>query len=138
MSHEITIGDASVTFEEVEIDLDYAEIQENLDFSDYVEYADLADRIEENLPDIAEECSDQAKVLLHSFTNAESPCSLGHEFIQAVQKAMTWQGDRYVEPAFTNNETRTDLKHQVRAVLADMLLGTRNVNGETTHEIGNH
>ena len=93
MSHEITIGDASVTFEEVEIDLDYT---------------------------------------------AESPCPLGHEFIQAVQKAMTWQGDRYVEPAFTNSETRTDLHHQVRAVLADMLLGTPNVNGETTHEIGNH
>ena len=68
MSHEITIGDASVTFEEVEIELDYADIQENLDFSDYVEYADLQEQIEENLPDIPEECSDQAKVLLHSFT----------------------------------------------------------------------
>ena len=138
MSHEITIGDASVTFEEVEIELDYADIQENLDFSDYVEYADLAEQIEENLPDLEEECPAQAQVLLHSFINAESPCPLGHEFIQAVQKAMTWQGDRYVEPAFTNSEARTDLKHEVRAVLADMLLGTPNVNGETTHEIGNH
>ena len=137
MSHEITIGDASVTFEQVEVDLDYAEIQENLDLSDYVEHTDLADRIEENLPDMGEECTFQAGVLLRSFISAESPCGLGHDFIAAVQKAMTWQGDRYVEPAFTNSEARTDLKHEVRAVLADMLLGTPNVNGATTHEIGN-
>ena len=135
MSHEITIG--SVDFEQVEVDLDYAEIQENLDFSDYVEHADLAEQIEENLPDMGEECTFQAGVLLRSFISAESPCGLGHDFIAAVQKAMTWQGDRYVEPAFTNNEARTDLKHEVRAVLADMLLGTPNVNGATTHEIGN-
>ena len=137
MSHEITIGDASVTFEQVEVGLDYADIQENLDFSDYVEYADLAEQIEENLPDIEEECTQQAGALLRSFTSAESPCRLGHEFIEAVQKAMMWQGDRFVEPAFTNSEARTDLKHEVRAVLADMLLGTPNVNGETTHEISN-
>ena len=137
MSHEITIGDASVTFEQVEVDLDYADIQENLDFSNYVECDELVDRIEENLPDMEEECTQQAVALLSSFISAESPCNLGHEFIEAVQKAMMWQGDRFVEPAFTNSEARTDLKHEVRAVLADMLLGTPNVNGETTHEIGN-
>ena len=137
MSHEITIGDASVTFEQVEVDLDYADIQENLDFSNYIECDELVDRIEENLPDMEEECTQQAGALLRSFISAESPCNLGHEFIEAVQKAMMWQGDRFVEPAFTNSEARTDLKHEVRAVLADMLLGTPNVNGETTHEIGN-
>lgn len=138
MSHEITIGDASVTFEQVEVDLDYAEIQENLDLSDYVEHCDLADKIEENLPDIAEECNDQAGALLRSFTNAESPCSLGHEFIAAVQKAMTWDGEKYEALPSSASAARTNLKHEVRAVLADMLLGTPNVNGETTHEIGNH
>ncbi len=137
MSHEIAIGDASVTFEQVEVDLDYADIQENLDLSDYVEIHDLEYHIAHNLPDMEEECTDQAGVLLRSFISAESPCNLGHDFINAVQKAMTWQGDRFVEPAFTNSEARTDLKHEVRAVLADMLLGTPNVNGETTHEIGN-
>ena len=156
-----------------QVDLDYSEIQENLDFSnyveyddlteaiedklpdldDYVEYSDLSGAIDENLPDMEEECTQQAGALLRSFVSAESPCGLGHEFIQAVQKAMTWQGDRFVEPAFTNSEARTEiedyttwldnletqahLKDAVRAVLADILLGTPNVNGETTHEIGN-
>ena len=129
MSHEITIG--SVNFEQVEVDLDYAEIQENLDFSDYVEHADLADRIEENLPDMGEECTFQAGVLLRSFISAESPCGLGHDFIAAVQKAMTWQGDRFVEPAFTNaeallpsaSEARTTLRQEVRTVLKEILDG---------------
>ena len=131
MSHEIAIGDASVTFEQVEVDLDYADIQENLDFSDYVEHADLADRIEENLPDMGEECTFQAGVLLRSFISAESPCGLGHDFIAAVQKAMTWQGDRFVEPAFTNaeallpsaSEARTTLRQEVRTVLKEILDG---------------
>ena len=129
MSHEITIG--SVDFEQVEVDLDYADIQENLDFSDYVEHADLADRIEENLPDMGEECTFQAGVLLRSFISAESPCGLGHDFIAAVQKAMTWQGDRFVEPAFTNaeallpsaSEARTTLRQEVRTVLKEILDG---------------
>ena len=129
MSHEITIG--SIDFEQVEVDLDYADIQENLDFSDYVEHADLADRIEENLPDMGEECTFQAGVLLRSFISAESPCGLGHDFIAAVQKAMTWQGDRFVEPAITNaeallpsaSEARTTLRQEVRTVLKEILDG---------------
>ena len=128
MSHEITIG--SVTFEQVEVDLDYSEIQENLDLSDYVEVDDLQYQIEYHLPNMEEECTEQAEALLRVFINTEVPCDLGHMFIEAVQKAMMWQGDRF--------GTRTDLKYEVRAVLADMLLGTPNVNGETTHEIGNN
>ena len=127
--HQITIG--NVDFQQVEVDLDYADIQENLDFSDYVEHADLADRIEENLPDMGEECTFQAGVLVRSFISAESPCGLGHDFIAAVQKAMTWQGDRFVEPAFTNaeallpsaSEARTTLRQEVRTVLKEILDG---------------
>lgn len=136
MSHKVTIG--SVQFEQVEVNLDYSEIQENLDLSDYVEVDDLQYQIEYHLPNMEEECTEQAEALLRVFINTEVPCDLGHMFIEAVQKAMMWQGDRFVEPAFTNSEARTDLKHEVRAVLADMLLGTPNVNGETTHEIGNN
>ena len=116
--HQVTIG--SVDFQQVEVDLDYADIQENLDFSDYVEHADLEDRIEENLPDMEEECTQQARVMLRSFTNAESPCDLGHEFIEAVQKAMTWQGDRFVEPAFTNQESQNTIQQEVRIALKRM------------------
>ena len=135
MSHQITIG--SVECEQVEVDLDYSEIQENLDLSDYVEVDDLQYQIEYHLPDMEEECTTQAGVLLRSFVSAESPCSLGHLFIEAVQKAMMWDGDRFEALPSSASAARTDLKHEVRAVLADMLLGTPNVNGETTHEIGN-
>lgn len=118
MTHKITIG--SVDFEQVEIDLDYVDIQENLDFSDYVEYADLEDRIEENLPDMEEECTQQTRVMLRSFISTESPCDLGHEFIEAVQKAMMWNGDRFVEPAFTNSAARDTLRQEVRTVLKEI------------------
>ena len=134
MAHEVTIGDASVIFEQVEIDLDYEDIQENLDLSDYVEVDDL----EQHLPDMEEECTFQAGSLLTSFISAEVPCDLGHMFIEAVQKAMMWQGDRFETLPSSASAARTDLKHEVRSVLADMLLGTPNVNGETTHEIGNN
>jgi hypothetical protein len=140
MSHQVTVG--SVTFEQVEVDLDYADIQENLDFSEYVQVDDLQHQIEYHMPDMEDECTIHARSLLQSFINAEIPCDLGRLFIESVQKAMMWQGDRFVEPAFTNSEARTiqfsNLKATVRTVLADMLLGTPNVNGETTHEIGNH
>ena len=133
MAHQVTVGDASVVFEQVEVDLDYEDIQENLDLSDYVEVDDL----EQHLPDMEEECTTQAGSLLTSFISAEVPCDLGHMFIEAVQKAMMWQGDRFETLPSSASAARTDLKHEVRSVLADMLLGTPNVNGETTHEIGN-
>jgi len=136
VSHQITIG--SVEFEQVEVDLDYSEIQENLDLSDYVEVDDLQYQIEYHLPNMEQECTEQAEVLLRSFINAETPCNLGHMFIEAVQKAMMWDGDRFEALPSSASAARTNLKHEVRAVLADMLLGTPNVNGETTHEIGNN
>jgi len=135
MAHKITIG--SVDFEQVEVDLDYSDIQENLDLSNYIEVDDLEYQIEYHLPNMEEECTTQAESLLRSFINAEVPCGLGDIFIEAVQKAMMWDGDRFEALPSSASEARTDLKHEVRAVLADMLLGTPNVNGETTHEIGN-
>ena len=135
MSHQITIG--SVEFEQVEVDLDYSEIQENLDLSDYVEVDDLQYQIEYHLPNMEEECTEQVEALLRSFINAELPCDLGHLFIEAVQKAMMWDGDKFEALPSSASAARTNLKHEVRAVLADMLLGTPNVNGATTHEIGN-
>ena len=137
MAHQVTVGDASVVFEQVEVDLDYEDIQENLDLSDYVEVDNLEHQIKYHLPDMEEECTTQAGSLLTSFISAEVPCDLGHMFIEAVQKAMMWQGDRFEILPSSASAARTDLKHEVRAVLADMLLGTPNVNGETTHEIGN-
>jgi len=136
VSHQITIG--SVEFEQVEVDLDYSEIQENLDLSDYVEVDDLQYQIEYHLPNMEEECTEQAEALLRVFINTEVPCDLGHMFIEAVQKAMMWDGDRFEALPSSASAARTNLKYEVRAVLADMLLGTPNVNGETTHEIGNN
>ncbi len=135
MSHKVTIG--NVNFEQVEVDLDYSELQENLDLSDYVEVDDLQYQIEYHLPDMEEECTTQAGVLLRSFIDVESPCYLGDLFIEAVQKAMMWDGDRFEALPSSASAARTNLKHEMRAVLADILLGTPNVNGETTHEIGN-
>jgi len=134
MSHEITIG--SVDFDQVEVDLDYAEIQENLDLSDYVEIHDLEQQIQYHLPE-EEDFGCQLQGLLDDFNNNEHPCELGRSFIKAVQKAMMWDGDRFEALPSSASEARADLKHEVRAVLADMLLGTPNVNGATTHEIGN-
>jgi len=136
VSHKVTIG--NVNFEQVEVDLDYSEIEENLDLSDYVEVSDLEYQIEYHLPDMEEECTTQAGSLLRSFINAELPCDLGHLFIEAVQKAMMWDGDKFEALPSSASAARTNLKYEVRAVLADMLLGTPNVNGETTHEIGNN
>ena len=138
MAHQVTVGDASVVFEQVEVDLDYEDIQKNLDLSDYVEVDDLQYQIEYHLPNMEEECTEQAEAILRSFINAEVPCDIGHMFIEAVQKAMMWQGDRFETLPSSASAARTDLKHEVRSVLADMLLGTPNVNGETTHEIGNN
>ena len=119
--HQVTVG--SVTFEQVEVDLDYAEIQENLDLSDYVEVDDLEEQINYCIP----EPTDGIQDLLREFLNQSQPCNLGHEFINAVQKAMLWQGDRFVEPPFTNTEAHTalaeasrTLRQEVRTVLKEI------------------
>jgi len=118
MAHKITIG--SVDFEQVEVDLDYSDIQENLDLSNYIEVDDLEYQIEYHLPNMEEECTQQAEALLRAFIRAEVPCGLGDIFIEAVQKAMTWQGDRYIEPAFTNSAARDTLRQEVRTVLKEI------------------
>jgi len=144
VGHELTVGDASVTFEEFEVDLDYAEIQDNLDLSNYVEVSDLVTIIQDNLdlsdyvevsdlqhqidyymPDIHDNCIKVIKDSLSEFLDTSEPCSFGGQFIDAVQKAMMWNGEKFEALPSSASAARTDLRHEIRAVLAEMIVTSR-------------
>ena len=101
--HEVTIGDASVTFEQVEVDLDYNDILENIENTiaervsdqiadeawDAMEYQ-VGDAIDERLEDFEPDVSVTSNVqeLLLEYKNGPKPCGVGIAFEQAVWKAI--------------------------------------------------
>ena len=101
--HEVTIGDASVTFEQVEVDLDYNDILENIEDTIYQRVSDqitdeawdateyqvndaISERVEDFEPDVA--VTSEVQGLLLEYKNGPKPCGVGIAFEQAVWKAM--------------------------------------------------
>jgi len=107
-NHKITIGDASVTFEQVEVELDYSDILENIDDTitqrvsdqigdeawDAVEHQ-VDDTVRIYVNDREADVAPHLMQLLNDFNALEVPCSLAVEFIEAVQKALTWDGEQF-------------------------------------------
>jgi|15BtaG_2_1085339.scaffolds.fasta_scaffold00232_17 hypothetical protein len=113
-NHEITIGDASVTFEQVEVELDYSDILENIEDTIASRVSDQIgdeawDAVRYQVDDAVTECfdnyepdvdvTDGIRSLLGEFNDTQEPCSLGEEFIGAVRKALAWDGARFKEEA---------------------------------------
>ena len=107
--HEVTIGDASVTFEQVEVDLDYNDILENIENTiaervsdqiadeawDAVEYQvheALSEHEQEYAHDDIGNSNDGVtsgvQELLLEYKNGPKPCGVGIAFEQAVWKAI--------------------------------------------------
>ena len=97
-NHEITIGDASVTFEQVEVDLDYNDILENIEDT-------IASRVSDQIADEAwdaveyqvdeaiseherEGVESQVYELLLQYKNGVKSCGTGKAFEEAVWKAI--------------------------------------------------
>ena len=109
-NHEITIGDASVTFEQVEVELDYSDILENIEDTIASRVSDQIgdeawDAVRYQVDDAVTECfdnyepdvdvTDGIRSLLGEFNGTSRPCPLAVEFIEAVQKALTWDGEQF-------------------------------------------
>jgi len=146
MSHEITIGDANVTFEQVEVDLDYSEILENIEDTingrvseqiseeawDAVQY-----HVEEAAQEAAREVVDETNTdsdhmgevicdLLTDYTTTKirggTPCSIGEAFEEAIRCT----GGAGVDDALAVQKRLADLEHKVNTILAGLFdLGER-------------
>ena len=130
MSHEITIGDASVTFEQVEVDLDYSDLYENI--ADAVrdeaqeavrDYAwdEVSSQVEQMIDDNASSTNvgEAVEELLDEYSRIKAgngtPCAVGRAFERAVQNV-----SGTVDESLDTQKRLADLEHQVKTMLASM------------------
>jgi len=135
------MGNHVVEIETASVDLDYSDIMENIEDTitqrvsdqicdeawDAVEYQ-VNDAIGEHIDNYEPDMDVTAHnwELLREFNNTQEPCSLGKEFIRAVQKALTWDGTDFKEQApfsltLDYNWVRETIAEQVRVQLYGVL-----------------
>jgi hypothetical protein len=150
MSHEVTIGDASVTFEQVEVDLDYNDILENIEETIYERISSqisdeawdaVAYQVEEQTQESASEAIDermgdwsenitgviieQLNDYLRLKTQRATPCGIGEAFEKAVNAAQS-EGVGNVDQALEVQKRLADLERKVSTILdALFVLGER-------------
>jgi len=141
MSHEVTIGDANVTFEQVEVDLDYSDILDNIEDTinervsmqiseeawDAVQY-----NVEEAAQEAAREAVDETNAdsdqmceviydLLEDYASIKArgavPCRIGEAFEKAVGVASR-EGVGNVDHALEVQKRLADLERQMKTLLA--------------------
>jgi len=141
MSHEVTIGDANVTFEQVEVDLDYSDILDNIEdtINERVsmQISDEAwDAVSYNVEEAAQEAAQNAidegsvnsdqigEVIWDLLTDyigmkgrGATPCRIGEAFEKAVGVASR-EGVGNVDHALEVQKRLADLERQMKTLLA--------------------
>ena len=151
MSHEITIGDANVTFEQVEVDLDYNDILENIEDTIYQRISDqigdeawdaVAYQVEEVAVEAARNAVEETIVdsdqiceviydLLEDYASMKgrdaTPCRIGEAFEKAIGCAVgAGVDDAMTGERLAVQKRLADLEHKVNTILAGLFdLGER-------------
>ncbi len=140
MSHEVTIGDANVTFEQVEVDLDYSDILDNIEdtinqrVSEQIS-EEAWDAVQYNVEEAAQEAAQNAidegsrdsdhigeviYDLLEDYASIKArgavPCRIGEAFEKAVNVIPVGVGN--VDHALEVQKRLADLERQMKTLLA--------------------
>jgi hypothetical protein len=137
------MGNHVVEIETASVDLDYSDIMENIEDTITQRVSDQIcdeawDAVEHQVDDTIRDYINNYELdmgvaahnreLLREFNNTQDPCSLGKEFIRAVQRALTWdgtdfkeRGPEHVSLTLDYDWVRATIAEQVRVQLRGVL-----------------